>query len=117
MQMLRRLTTLLVVLAFGVGMMLQASAAPNPMMPDRMGVGSLAVTSSPDGAGNCSNCDGVPGMTQNCLPSCLSVPAFVSAAAIRILGRDHRYDPAAERSFAGADSRPEPYPPRPAILS
>ncbi len=116
MQKLGRLLNMLVILALGFGTSLHAFAAPVPMDPAGMTAESHAAMVEGAG-GSCSTCAGEPGMMLDCLPSCMSVPTLASQMAVRFPLRQARYDFPAEQSFTGAHSRPDPYPPRPIILS
>ncbi len=64
-----------------------------------------------------SPCADEPGMMQNCLPTCMSVPALASQDAVRLSLRRAGYESPLEQSLSGTQSRPDPYPPRPTILA
>ncbi|MBA3516064.1 MAG: hypothetical protein H0T75_00015 [Rhizobiales bacterium] len=66
---------------------------------------------------DCSPCADEPGMMQNCLPTCMSAPALASQDAVRLSLRRAGYESSLEQSFSGAQSRPDPYPPKPIILA
>ncbi len=118
MHKLGRLLTMFVVLALGFGTSLHAFAAPVPMDPTVMTAESHAAMTDMGGASDgCSTCAGEPGMMLDCLPSCMSVPTLAAQMAVGFPLRQARYAFPAEQSFTGADSRPDPYPPRPIILS
>ena len=118
MQKLGRLLTLFVVLALGFGTSLHAFAAPAPMDPAGMTAEShAAMAESGDARDDCSTCVGEPGMMQDCLPTCMSGPALAPEEPLRFCWHRARYSLAVQQSFSGAHSRPDPYPPRPIILS
>ena len=118
MQKLGRLLTLLVVLALGFGTSLHAFAAPAPMDAAGMTAEShAAMADSGDARDGCSACVGEPGLMEDCLPTCMNVPALAPQEAACFFWHPASYNFPAEESFSGTHSRPDPYPPRPIILS
>ena len=118
MKKLGSLLTLLVVLALGFGTSLHAFAASSAMEPASMAAEShAAMAESGDARDDCSTCVGEPGMMQDCLPTCMSVPALAPQETVRFLWHPASYNFLAEESVSGAHSRPDPYPPRPITLS
>jgi hypothetical protein len=118
MQTFARLLTLILVLALGAGPFASALAAPltmqSAMMADEMG-SAMAGMDMP--AGDCALCKSKPGAMTDCLPTCISMPGLVSEEPAELVLLTAIYEPLLELSFSGAQRRPDPYPPRPIILS
>jgi len=117
MQKLGRLLTVLGVLVLATGPSAHAFAAPAPMDPAGLTAEShAAMAESGDAHDDCSTCVGEPGM-QDCLPTCMGVPALAPQETVGFFWHPASYSFLAEESFRGTHSRPDPYPPRPIILS
>ena len=118
MQTLGRLLILVIALALAGGPFASARAAPAPMQSaitaEEM-VAAMAGMGAP--AGNCAPCKSEPGAMTDCLPTCTSMPGLAPQRAVRLSLLTPIYEPLLEKFFSGAQSRPDPYPPRPIILS
>ena len=118
MQKFARLLTLVIALTLAAGPFASVFAAPlamqSAMMVSDMHSAMGGMDSSAD---DCEPCKGSPGAMENCLPVCFNMPAVAAEGTVRLSLIRATYEPRLEPSFGGTQSRPDPYPPRPIILS
>lgn len=112
-----RLLTLVVVLAFAVGPFAPARAGASQMQPPAVDDTHAAMAGMDASPGDCAPCKGSPGAMKDCLPPCMSAAGFVPQDAVPLSVLAAIYGPRLDGSLAGAENRPDPYPPRPIVLS
>jgi len=118
MQRLGRLLTVFLALAFGFGTFSLAVSSFGPAHSTAMAADADAAMAKVDaGMSSCGRCSDEPYMTQDCWATCTSIPALAPQEAVRFSSPPASYEPAVEKLFSGAESRPDPYPPRPTILA
>lgn len=117
MQKFARLLTLIIALSLAAGPFASTLAAPLPAQSAiTAGETHIAMGGVDASTGGCKPCKGQPSAMEDCLPSC-AVPGLVPPDTARRSLFAATYEPLLEQSASGAQSRPDPYPPRPIILS
>jgi hypothetical protein len=118
MQKFAHLLALIIALALAAGPFASALAGPLPMKPAMMASDMhSAMAGMNSSADDCAPCKGSAGAMEECLPVCTSMPAVAPENTVRLSLIPATYEPRLEPSFGGAQSRPDPYPPRPIVLS
>lgn len=117
MQMFGRLLILVIALALAGGPLASAYAASSQMTPAIAESAGATMAGMDASTGKCGHCKSPPGIMKDCLPACTGMPGVVPQANVSFALSSVVYEPAREASFRGAKSPPDPYPPRPIILS